>query len=113
MVTIIYLCSSEVNVAVLAYIYKNFTFIFSQIGRSWITYLFAIETTENNPKVLIAWFTGNFVPVIEQVSEKVLINGIYYVLKKFLGQSYQISRPDRIYRYERGNKCQGAKNYQN
>ncbi|KAJ8924282.1 hypothetical protein NQ315_007074 [Exocentrus adspersus] len=70
----------------------------SWLGRSWVTYLYAVETAENNPNVLFGWFTGNFIPLIEQLPEKDLVDGIDYVLKKFLSRSYQIIKPNKIIR---------------
>ncbi|KAJ8963210.1 hypothetical protein NQ318_018676 [Aromia moschata] len=67
-------------------------------GDYWLTNLFTVVKVERNPRVLVAWFTGDMVPVIELMPEDRVINGIHYALNKFLGNKFRISKVDRIVR---------------
>lgn len=55
-----------------------------------------IETEKYNPNVLSAWFTGNLVPVIEVLPEETIRDGMYYILNKFLGHLFKISKPHKV-----------------
>lgn len=52
--------------------------------------------TDQNPHVLVAWFTGPLVPAIELLPNEILMNGIYFSMEKFLGHIYRVSKPDNI-----------------
>lgn len=67
-------------------------------GVSWVTSVYALSQTMN-PNALIAWISGPMVPEIEALSEATIKNGISYVVKKFLGNDYQITDPDFVIRY--------------
>lgn len=49
---------------------------------------------EQNPKVLSCWFTGEFVPEIETMSDDILLDGINFTINKFLGKKYNVQQPD-------------------
>lgn len=51
---------------------------------------------DQNPHVLVVWFTGPLIPAIELLPNEILINGIYFALEKFLGYTYRVSKPDSI-----------------
>ncbi|CAH1154538.1 unnamed protein product [Phaedon cochleariae] len=51
---------------------------------------------ENNPKVLVAWFTGKLVPEIELLSNDTLARGITYVHEEFMGHIYNVTLPDKL-----------------
>lgn len=53
----------------------------------------------NNPHVLITWVANERVPQFEQLPEKELMNGITTTLQKFLGDKYNITKPDKITRF--------------
>ncbi|XP_018570286.1 peroxisomal N(1)-acetyl-spermine/spermidine oxidase-like [Anoplophora glabripennis] len=65
-------------------------------GRSWISYMSHVLEADQNPHVLVAWFTGPLIPAIEILPNEVLINGIYFSLEKFLGHIYRVTKPDSI-----------------
>lgn len=66
---------------------------------SWLLDLTAVYATPENPNVLEAWFCGEFVPKIEKCSDKIIIDGVMFVLNKFVGFYFDnITRPDSIIR---------------
>lgn len=67
-----------------------------QRGRSWLTELYSVYPVAHNPNVLIAWLTGEVVPEVERMEEETMIPGIEYLLKKFMGHKYNISKLDAI-----------------
>ncbi|KAF2896493.1 hypothetical protein ILUMI_09681 [Ignelater luminosus] len=69
-------------------------------GMSWLLDLTAVHDTPENPNVLEAWFCGEFVPKIEKCSDKTIIDGVMFVLNKFVGFYFDnITRPDSIIRH--------------
>lgn len=54
--------------------------------------------TERNPNVLTFWVTGTSVPEVEKLSDEELINGTLNVLKRFLGNQYNITEPESLIR---------------
>ncbi|KAJ8927284.1 hypothetical protein NQ314_020287 [Rhamnusium bicolor] len=65
-------------------------------GRSWLTSSIAFVTAENNPKVLLGFFSGEMVPDMERELDEVLQDGCTYILRKFLGEKYSVVEPDDI-----------------
>ncbi|KAF2894671.1 hypothetical protein ILUMI_11505, partial [Ignelater luminosus] len=69
-------------------------------GTSWLinlTGLFVVN--EENPKLLTAWFAGELVPEIEKCSDDLLIDGVMFVLNKFIGHDYpNMTKPDSVIR---------------
>lgn len=76
---------------------KEFPHGYSENGVSWVTSVFALASTAN-PKVLIALVSGEMVPQIEKIPEDVISEGIQFLSKKFLGKSYNITKPDKVIR---------------
>ncbi|KAB0797117.1 hypothetical protein PPYR_08111 [Photinus pyralis] len=54
-------------------------------GKSWLDTLFGFTALEQNPNALFASFTGEFAPDIELCSDDVIIDGIMYAIRKFVG----------------------------
>ncbi|KAJ8945013.1 hypothetical protein NQ317_009907 [Molorchus minor] len=50
----------------------------------------------NNPNVVILFFSGSMVPEIEKTDDQVLIEGIMYMFRKFLGDKYNVVNPDKM-----------------
>ncbi|XP_044263973.1 spermine oxidase-like [Tribolium madens] len=67
-------------------------------GHSWLTEFFCVVPVDRNPNVLVGWLTGSMVPEIELMTNETLINGLEFVLNKFLGHKYNITGPDSIIR---------------
>ncbi|KAJ8949098.1 hypothetical protein NQ318_017003 [Aromia moschata] len=65
-------------------------------GKSWLTTLAYVYTAENNPKVLMTYFAGNMIPEIEKENDQVLIDGLMYTFKKFLGKKHAVVDPDKM-----------------
>ncbi|KAF2892134.1 hypothetical protein ILUMI_14039, partial [Ignelater luminosus] len=69
-------------------------------GNSWLNNLIGLfGVTEENPHLLTAWFSGEFIPEIEKCSDELLVEGITFVLNKFVGKEFpNITRPDAVIR---------------
>ncbi|KAF2883424.1 hypothetical protein ILUMI_22749, partial [Ignelater luminosus] len=69
-------------------------------GVSWLMNLSGVYVVNpENPNVLSAWIIGEFVPDIEKLSDDLIIDGIMFVLNKFLKRDYPyIPRPDSMIR---------------
>lgn len=76
---------------------KEFPHGYQKNGISWITSIFSFSQTAN-PNVLDAWVSGSLVPEIEQISEKTIKDGVYFVTQKFFGRRFNVSKPDKIIR---------------
>ena len=75
---------------------KEFPYAPIKNGISWVSAITIMAKVPGNPGVLVTWVTGEFVPDIEKTPESVLKDGCVYILKKFLGQDYDIRAPNRI-----------------
>lgn len=69
-----------------------------QKGKSWLTTSVKFFQAENNPKVLMGFFSGDMVPELEKESDRVIIDGCMYLFKTFLGRNYTVLEPDAILR---------------
>ncbi|KAF2888433.1 hypothetical protein ILUMI_17740, partial [Ignelater luminosus] len=69
-------------------------------GNSWLNNLIGLfGVTEENRHLLTAWFSGEFIPEIEKCSDELLVEGITFVLNKFVGKEFpNITRPDAVIR---------------
>ncbi|XP_018563578.2 spermine oxidase-like [Anoplophora glabripennis] len=66
-------------------------------GASWLTTNFVFFTADQNPKVLIGFFSGEMVPEMEQEADEVLTAGCMYMFRKFLGGTFSnITDPDSM-----------------
>ncbi|KAF5272011.1 hypothetical protein FQR65_LT04992 [Abscondita terminalis] len=65
----------------------------------WVENLCELHIVEKNPRVLIAWFTGEFVPEVETLPDDAIVEGVTFVLKKFFGAKYNVTEPIRILRH--------------
>lgn len=52
----------------------------------------------NNPHVFITWVANERVPLFEQLPDEELIRGMTVTLEKFLGDKYNVTKPDKITR---------------
>ncbi|XP_057671039.1 uncharacterized protein LOC130902772 isoform X1 [Diorhabda carinulata] len=66
-------------------------------GESWIVEMYNIVAVPDS-NVLLVWFTGELVPLIEKMDEKILIKGIEYTLDKFFGHLFTIPRSQKFMR---------------
>ncbi|XP_031331164.1 spermine oxidase-like isoform X2 [Photinus pyralis] len=67
-------------------------------NRSWLENLCEFYALDENPNVLAAWFTGEFVPDIELLPDDTIIDGLTFALRKFFRRKYEISPPVRLLR---------------
>ncbi|CAG9861334.1 unnamed protein product [Phyllotreta striolata] len=65
-------------------------------NRSWVTYTAEIMPCTRNPNVLRFWFNGVLVPEIELLSDEVLVDGVDFITRKFLGKDYNVTKPDKM-----------------
>ncbi|CAG9863217.1 unnamed protein product [Phyllotreta striolata] len=66
-------------------------------GESWITEHFHIFAVPDS-KVLLVWYTGELVPIIEKMDQEILKDGIYFTLNLFLGHLFDVLKPITILR---------------
>ncbi|KAL1501749.1 hypothetical protein ABEB36_007021 [Hypothenemus hampei] len=64
----------------------------------WLISLMGVTTAENNPKVLIAWYLGKYLPIIETFSDEKVLRGQSYVLDKLFSRHFNVSQPHQILR---------------
>lgn len=70
-----------------------------QDGRSWLLNVLSLVSTNENSRVLIAWCGGEFIPEMEKLPDDLIIDGLTYILNKFLGDTYpNITKPEAILR---------------
>ncbi|KAF2887544.1 hypothetical protein ILUMI_18629, partial [Ignelater luminosus] len=84
-------------------------------GISWLNNLMSVSVVnEENPNLLAAWFVGEFVPAIEKCSDDLLIDGIMFVLNKFVTHTPYIPRPNATTRnnWYSNSHFRGAYSYQ-
>lgn len=60
--------------------------------------MYSVNIMKANPNILQIWFTGLLVPQIEIIPEELLIRGMNFVLDKFVGHLYNITKPEKIMR---------------
>ncbi|KAK5638678.1 hypothetical protein RI129_012973 [Pyrocoelia pectoralis] len=66
----------------------------------WVKDLIGLFCVDQNPNVLEAWFSGEFIPTIESLSEEIIIEGIMFVIEKFLKDRFvDIPRPNGFIRH--------------
>lgn len=63
-------------------------------GRSWLEDIFGFYTIDSHSQVLLGWVVGEFAAEVELLSDEIIISGCLYLLKKFLGDLYDISHPE-------------------
>ncbi|CAD6204122.1 GSCOCG00009874001-RA-CDS [Cotesia congregata] len=64
----------------------------------WLLDVFEFMTIDYQPRVLCGWIIGESSRYIEKLSDKYVEDHLYELLKKFLGNSYNIPRPTKILR---------------
>lgn len=70
-------------------------FIF-QHGKTWIFDGTALLPMKYNPNVLSFWFTGDTIPIIEKLDNAEVLEGVNFILQKFLKSSYNLTTPISI-----------------
>lgn len=61
-------------------------------GVSWVTHLLDLSQVRYNPNVWMLWISGEMVPEIEKIPTETLKRGVEFVLEKFLGKDYNVSK---------------------
>lgn len=67
-------------------------------GPHWLTEVFGFYTVENCPNILCGWVVGTAAHQMEQISSSEVLEGCYYLLKRFLAKQFKITRPVEILR---------------
>ncbi|KAF5286568.1 hypothetical protein FQA39_LY16251 [Lamprigera yunnana] len=84
---------------------NNFPPKFVQNGTTWITSIASILAVEHNYDILEVWFVGNSIPIIENISDDTLVDGIMYLLSNFsVCKQEDLTRPREIKRYNFASK---------
>ncbi|KAI4468259.1 flavin monoamine oxidase [Holotrichia oblita] len=69
---------------------------FTKLGRTWIFDVLGVIPVANNPNVLSFWFTGKSIPIIEQLDNVDVLEGVNFLLQTFLGSTYNLTYPITI-----------------
>ncbi|KAL1501747.1 hypothetical protein ABEB36_007020 [Hypothenemus hampei] len=64
----------------------------------WLMSLSGVVPAENNSKVLIGWYSGKYIPIIENLSDEEVLRGQSYILDTFFSKHFNVSQPDQILR---------------
>ncbi|KAF7281754.1 hypothetical protein GWI33_004312 [Rhynchophorus ferrugineus] len=67
-------------------------------GRSWLEDIFGFYSIESHDNILLGWLIGPMVKDVELLSDDEVQEGCMFLLNKFLGNQYKISKPDYILR---------------
>ncbi|KAJ8962072.1 hypothetical protein NQ318_018021 [Aromia moschata] len=67
-------------------------------GRSWLEDVYGFYVIDSNPKVLLGWVVGKMAAEVEYLSDEVVTSSCMYLLKKFVGNKYDIPAPDGVLR---------------
>lgn len=68
-------------------------------GRFWVEDIFGFFVLDYFPTVLIVWIGGPMVKQIENLSDQIVVNGCLRVLKHFLKEKYDGTKPEETIRY--------------
>ncbi|KAF2894669.1 hypothetical protein ILUMI_11503 [Ignelater luminosus] len=79
-------------------IMKEFPFGPTEGGKTWLSNVLSVVSTHENSNILTAWCGGEFIPEIEKLNDTLITDGVMYIFNKFLGDKYNITRPDAILR---------------
>ncbi|CAG9766299.1 unnamed protein product [Ceutorhynchus assimilis] len=64
----------------------------------WLLDMEGVVQAENNPNVLVFWYSGSHVPLIETLSEATIKEAHEYLINKFLAPHYNVTMPDKYIR---------------
>ncbi|EEZ98941.1 spermine oxidase [Tribolium castaneum] len=67
-------------------------------GKSWLEYIYGFYVIDSHPDVLLGWVVGPMVGEVELLPDDVVVAGCMFLLKKFVGDKYEISEPQKILR---------------
>lgn len=67
-------------------------------GRSWLEDIFGFYTIDSHPQVLLVWVVGGLVPEVEMLGDDVVQEACGFLLKKFLGNSFDIPNIENVLR---------------
>lgn len=67
-------------------------------GKSWLENVFGFYIIDSHPNVLLGWVTGELSSEVEHLSDEIVMGNCMYLLRKFVGNIYDICEPDEILR---------------
>ncbi|KAK9700999.1 Flavin containing amine oxidoreductase [Popillia japonica] len=76
--------------------HNNNFYKFTKLGKTWIYDALGVVPVANNPTVLSFWFTGKSIPIIEQLDNVDVLDGVDFLLDTFLGSTYNLTYPSTI-----------------
>lgn len=69
-------------------------------GRSWLEDVFGFYTIDSHPQVLLVWVVGKLAPKVELLSDDIVQEACGFLLRKFLGSSFDIPNIENVLRYK-------------
>ncbi|CAG9863754.1 unnamed protein product [Phyllotreta striolata] len=67
-------------------------------GRSWLEDVFGFYVIDNHPRILLGWVVGKMAAEVEHCTDEDVTQGCMALLRKFVGNKYDIPTPDAILR---------------
>lgn len=67
-------------------------------GRSWLEDVFGFYIIDSHPRVLLGWVVGTMAAEVEQLTDEDVMMGCMTILRKFVGNKYDIPEPDGVLR---------------
>lgn len=86
----------EVNYLITQYFFLLTSSLQKQL--EWLIDGTGFAQAENNPNVIISWFSGSHVPLIEGLPEEDILEGHNYLINTFLAPHFNVSMPDELIR---------------
>lgn len=59
----------------------------------WLTSIFGFYTIDSDPDVLMGWSVGKYAGDFEKLPKETIEEGCVYVLKKFIGREFSVTKP--------------------
>ncbi|KAG5877916.1 hypothetical protein JTB14_020955 [Gonioctena quinquepunctata] len=68
------------------------------MGWSWLVDVFGFYVIDSHPRVLLGWVVGKMAAEVERLSDEEVTRGCLFLLRKFVGDKFDIPEPDGILR---------------
>ncbi|XP_043470349.1 spermine oxidase-like isoform X2 [Leptopilina heterotoma] len=83
--------------------------------KNWLLGLIGFETVEHKPKLLEGWVSGKYSREMEKLTEEQVKNHCIEVIERFLGKTYNVTKPTEIIRttWNSNNHFKGTYSFRN
>ncbi|KAJ8964362.1 hypothetical protein NQ317_018468 [Molorchus minor] len=81
---------------------KGFSLLWTEVdhdeGRSWLEDIYGFYVIDSHPRVLLGWVVGKMAAEVELLSDEVVVDSCMFILRKYVGDMYDIPNPDGVLR---------------